>query len=78
MTEHEIRRIVAETVDQTLTRLGIDSTDPVELQKDMAHLREWRESIGTVKKQSLMTAIAILTAGILGLIWLAIKGGPTP
>lgn len=75
MTEQEIRRIVAETVDQTLTRLGIDSDDPVELQKDMAHLRAWRESVGRVKRQSLMTAVGILTAGLLGLIWMALKGG---
>lgn len=74
MTENEIRRIVAETVDQTLTRLGVDTHDPIEFQRDMQHLRAWRESIGTVKRQSLITAIGILTAGILGAIWLAIKG----
>ena len=76
MTEHEIRRIVAETVDQTLTRLGVDTEDPIEFQRDLQHLRAWRESVGTVKRQSLMTAIGIITAGVLGLIWLAIKGSP--
>lgn len=76
MTEAEIRRVVAETVDQTLTRLGVDTSDPLEFQRDMQHLREWRESINTVKRQSLITAIGIITAGVLGLIWLAIKGQP--
>jgi hypothetical protein len=74
MTEADIRRIVAETVDQTLTRLGIAADDPLEVQKDMQHLRQWRESVATVKKQGLITAIGILTAG--GAIWLAIKGPP--
>jgi len=74
MTEAEIRRIVSETVDQTLTRLGVDTADPLEFQKDMQHLRQWRESIATVKRQSLVTAIGIITAGVLGLIWLALKG----
>ena len=74
MTEHEIRRIVAETVDQTLTRLGVDTQDPLEFQKDMQHLRAWRESVATVKKQGLVTAVGIIVAGILGLMWLGLKG----
>ena len=74
MNEADIRRIVAETVDQTLTRLGVDTDDPLEFQRDLQHLRQWRESIATVKRQSLMTAIGIITAGVLGLIWLAVTG----
>lgn len=74
MNEHELKKIVAEAVAETLLKLGIDASDPVELQKDMAHLREWRESVGTIKRQSLITAIGIVTVGILGLIWAALKG----
>ena len=74
MTENEIRRIVAETVDQTLTRIGIDTHDPIEFQRDLQHLRAWRESIATVKRQSLITAIGVITAGVLGLLWMAFKG----
>lgn len=74
MTEAEIRKIVAETVAETLTRMGIPADDPIEVQKDMQHLRAWRESVSTVKRQGLITAVGILTAGILGLIWMAVKG----
>jgi hypothetical protein len=76
MTEHEVKKIVAEAVAETLLTLGIDTTDPVELQKDMAHLRAWRESVQTVKQQGLVTAVGILVAGALGLLWLAFKGSP--
>lgn len=76
MTENEIRRIVAETVDQTLTRLGVDTESPLEFQRDLQHLRAWREAGETIKKQSLMTAVGILIAGVLGLIWLALRGSP--
>ena len=76
MNEQEIRKIVAEAVAETLTRLGIEASEPLEVQKDMQHLREWRESIATVKRQSLITAIGILVAGALGLVWMAVKGGP--
>lgn len=74
MTEAEIRKIVAETVKETLTRMGIEADDPFEVQKDMQHLRGWRTSTETVKRQGLLTAVGILTAGVIGLIWMAIKG----
>ncbi|RUM97933.1 hypothetical protein EET67_09975 [Pseudaminobacter arsenicus] len=74
MNEADIRRIVAETVTETLTRIGIEADDPLEAQKDFQHLRSWRTSTETIKRQSLMTAIGIVTAGVLGLIWMAVKG----
>lgn len=74
MTESEIKKIVAETVVETLIRLGVDATNPIEVQKDFQHLRAWRNSISTVQRQGLMTAVGVLTVGVLGLIWLAIKG----
>ncbi len=75
MTDDEIKRVVAQTVAETLLKLGIDAEDPLEFQADMQHLRQWRQSVATVKRQGLMTAVGILTAGVLGLIWMAIKGG---
>lgn len=75
MTEQDVKRIVQDTVAETLLKLGVDAEDPIEFQRDMQFVRSWRDSASTVKKQSLITAVGILTAGILGLIWMAIKGG---
>lgn len=80
INNEEIRELVKDTAEhaakeavrQTLLTLGIDTQDPIEVQADMRHLREWRKSVATVKKQSLMTAIAILTSGMIGVIWLAL------
>lgn len=74
MTEAEIRKIVAETVAETLMRIGIEADDPMEAQKDFQHLRSWRTSTETVKRQGLLTAIGIVTAGIIGAVWMALKG----
>lgn len=74
VNEAEIRKIVAETVKETLTRIGIEADDPLEAQKDFMHLRSWRTSTETIKRQGLLTAVGIVTAGILGVIWMAIKG----
>jgi hypothetical protein len=76
MTEHELKKIVSEAVSETLLQLGIDASDPVEMQKDMAHLRSWRESVATVKQQGLITAVGIVVAGLIGLIYMAFKGSP--
>lgn len=76
MTEAEIRKIVAETVDQTLTRLGVDTDNPIELQRDLQHLRDWRLSVAAIKRQGLITAVGVITVGILGLLWMSFSGKP--
>lgn len=74
MTDTEIKKIVAETVAETLLKLGIDVSEPMEVQKDFQHTRSWRKSVEAVQRQGLLTAVGVLTMGALGLVWLAIKG----
>ncbi len=76
MTENEIRRIVAETVDQTLTRLGVDTENPLEFQRDLQHLREWRTSVAQIKQQGFIAAVGVIIMGALGLMWLGLRGSP--
>ncbi|MGV6876771.1 hypothetical protein ACUSIJ_29455 [Pseudochelatococcus sp. B33] len=75
LTEAKIKKIVSDTVTETLVRLGVDVEEPFEVQADFMHLRQWRKSTEAVKRQGLITAIGILTVGVLGLIWHAIRGG---
>ncbi len=69
MTENEIRRIVADTVDQTLTRLGVDTENPLEFQRDLQHLREWRTSVAQIKQQGFIAAVGF--AGFIA--WFAVS-----
>lgn len=62
----------AKAASEILVKLGIDPNNPFEAQADMQFLRSWRQASATVKKQSLMTAVIILTTGLLGLVWLAL------
>lgn len=81
MDDGQIRTLIDEVahkaasaaVKQTLVTMGIDADNPFEVQKDMQHLREWRESISSVKRHGLMVAIGVITVGVHGLIWTAIK-----
>jgi hypothetical protein len=84
MIEDEERiRVVAreaakEAVRDMLERLGVDADDFVEVQKDFQHLRDWRLSVAAIKRQGLISAVGVLTMGMLGLIWMALKTGAAP
>lgn len=71
--ESEQRELIRETVKETLLTLGLDIDDPIKVQKDFQHLREWRETTETIKSHSLTTLVGIVAAGILGFIWIGIK-----
>lgn len=74
LMQETARAAARETVEDMFAKLGIDADAPFEVQRDFQHLREWRKSIETVKRQGMITAIGIIVAGVLGLIWMAIKG----
>ena len=73
MNEVEVREIVVATVEETMTRLGIEHEDPIEMQKDFQHLREWRESATAIKKKGTMTVVGVLITGILTAAWFGLK-----
>jgi hypothetical protein len=81
LTQAEIKHIADESAKAALrdmlTMMGVDATDPkalLEMQQDFAHLRLWRESVETMRTKGLMVATGIIVTGVIGAIWLAIKG----
>jgi len=75
LTEAQIREMITETVQTTLTSLGIDATDPLVMQKDFAHLRSWRESTEEIRRKSVLALVTVAVTGLAGAVWLAVKGG---
>lgn len=73
MTENEVRKVVKEAVQETLSRLGFDTDDPFEAQRDMQFVRSWRQSTETMKRQGLVTAIGVLTVGFLGAVGMVVR-----
>ncbi len=70
----EIARDAArQAVDRTLLAHGIDPENPLEFQKDMLHLREWRLRIERIQDKSLMTIVVIMIGVIATAIGLGIK-----
>lgn len=73
MNEQEAKRLIVATVEETLTKIGIDHEDPIEMQKDFQHLREWREASAAIKKKGMLTAVGVIITGVLAAVWLVIR-----
>ncbi len=67
------REAAREAVREMMTTLGIDASNPaaiIEAQKDFQALRSWRQSIQTVQRHGMITAVGVLVVGILGMIYM--------
>lgn len=69
----EIREQVDEGVTDALTRVGIDTENPISAQHDAQFVREWRKTTAAVKRKGMLTAVGILIAGSMGAIWLGLR-----
>lgn len=67
------RTTVKEAVRETLTELGIDYSEPLEMQKDFSHLREWRVTTEGMKSKGLLAVFGFLITGILAAAWMGLK-----
>jgi len=77
MTDDEIREIARtaarEAVREMMIAMGVDTSNPasmIEMQKDFQSLRNWRESMQTVKRQGIISAVGVIVVGLLGLIYM--------
>lgn len=61
------------TVAQTLISLGVDSTDPFEVQHDMQFIRAARRNWQSAKTKGLLAAIGLMVTGFFAFLWSAIK-----
>lgn len=74
LEEHELRSLVQSTVKETLATMGVDASNPIEMQKDFHHLREWREATGKVRMRIILTVVGIIVTGLMGMVALALFG----
>ena len=72
LSKDEARELISEGVKQALTEVGLGG-DPLEMQRDMAHLRKWRTSIDAAQSTSFKVIVATLISGFLGIIWLGVS-----
>jgi hypothetical protein len=73
MTPDEVREMIRQTVRETFTTLGVQVNDPIEVQKDFQHLRDWRVTTDSIKKKGILTMVGLLITGAAAAVWLGLK-----
>lgn len=73
MSHAELNSVVAEAVKQTLIQLGVDTSDPLAMQRDFQHLRQWRESGEDLKRKGTLALLGIFFSGLASLLILGLK-----
>ncbi len=64
-------------VSALLLTIGVDASEPqqvLKMQRDFANLRRWGDSMDLVRTRGLVTAVGVIVAGVLSLVWLALRG----
>lgn len=74
LTEAQLKELMEDAVTDAFVKLGIDAGDPLEMQKDFQHLREWREATHTLQSKGLMVILTLLLTGGCAALWLGLKG----
>lgn len=68
-----IRAAVREGIEDTLTKYGVDTTDPTAMQADMLYLRKSRTGSDEIIKWTKRSCIAAAISGLLLALWQGIK-----
>lgn len=71
--EEAMRRVVKETVHETLSGLGFDTHNLAEMQADMVYLRHLRKGSEDVFSKIRLVLLTTTIPGILYLLWEAFK-----
>lgn len=73
LTRDEIRHLICQGVEDAMTRFGMDASNPLEMQRDFQHLRDWRLSVQSAKEKGTLAIIGVLVSGMVGALLLGLK-----
>jgi hypothetical protein len=77
MTHAEIEAIAEEAAEKAVRKLlltmGVDLSNPLETQKDMAYLRTWRTGTQRLGWKTVATILTVAVGGTCTAIWLGLK-----
>ena len=73
MPENEVKEIVSKTVDETLAKMGLNSEEIYEAQKDFMYLREQRKLHEKISLRVRFIIIGFIISGAIALLVLGVK-----
>ena len=73
LTRAIAKEAAKEAVDELMTRLGIDNTSPLDMQRDMQWLRDTRVGSEKIREKGILTLIGAAVLGGATILWLGLK-----
>ena len=73
LSRRELSQIVEETVKQTLTQMGVDTSNPIEMQQDFQYLRQWRGAVQDLSRKGILSIVLIAISGAISLFVLGAR-----
>lgn len=74
ISREDMEQIVEAGVQRALRDIGIMDSDPFEMRKDFAHLREWRLTMEQVRNKGMGAATMMVISGFIALLLIGFKG----
>lgn len=68
-----VEEAVRIAVTTTLITLGMDASNPLGLQQDMAFIRELRDTSEKIKSRGILVLVGIMLTGLAATVWLGMK-----
>jgi hypothetical protein len=73
MDDETIRKIARETVAEVFRTLGVDTKDPLEVQRDFAYVRSSRLASEKIALSVRLALAGTVVSGTLAMLWIGIK-----
>jgi len=73
LSGRDMRVIVKEAVQETLVQMGLDTSNPIDMQRDFQHLRDWRIAQEALRQKGAFVMVSIIVTGVASLLWIGFK-----
>lgn len=73
ISEETLRNIIQESCQEFMSTMGVTWKDPQEMQRDFAHLREWRETTESIKRKTFGAVVVIIVSGLASMVVMGVK-----
>lgn len=71
--DERLKNIIQTTVDDTLTKMGMDITDPLKMQVHFQKLETWTKLVEALERKGWTVFIGFLITVALALMWTGLK-----
>lgn len=73
MTHDDLKKLIAEAVRETLLQMGADPSNPIEMQRDFQHLRQWRKAGEDLRAKGMFALLSIFITGSVALLLVGLR-----